>query len=64
MTTEVTTQPLPTAGAIVTTWFAVFAALASNKPVNAKHIGDVLSLHTTQYYAAMKTFLGSAKDAP
>lgn len=61
--TEVTTQRLSAAGAIVTTWVAVLAELASNTEQNGQHIGVLLSDHMGQYYAAMNNFLGSAANA-
>ncbi len=61
--TQVTMQRLAAAGVVVTTWVAVFAELAGNTQVNGKHIGELLSLHTGQYYAAMNAFLGSASNA-
>nr|WP_168711034.1 hydrolase [Ningiella ruwaisensis] len=61
--TQVTIQRLASAGAIVTTWVAVLAELAGNTEQNGKHIGQLLSDHVGQYYAAMNSFLGSAKNA-
>ncbi|WP_119165920.1 hydrolase [Algihabitans albus] len=61
--TEVTTQRLAAAGAIVTTWVAVLAELASNTQENGPHIGRLLSEHVGQYYAAMNNFLGVAANA-
>ncbi|GAB4532119.1 MAG: isochorismate family cysteine hydrolase YcaC [Pleurocapsa sp.] len=61
--TEVTTQRLAAAGAVVTTWIAVLAELASNTQQNGKFIGQFLAEHNGQYYAAMNAFLGSAKNA-
>ena len=42
---------------MVTTWVAVFAVPAGNTQVNGKHIGELLSHHNGQYYAAMTNFL-------
>lgn len=61
--TDVTVQRLAAAGAIVTTWVAVLAELAANTQVNGKYIGQFLSLHNGQYFAAMNAFLGSAANA-
>lgn len=61
--TEVTVQRLAAAGAIVTTWVAVLAELASNTQENGQHIGRLLSEHVGQYYAAMNNFLGVAANA-
>lgn len=61
--TQITTQRLSAAGAIVTTWVAVLAELASNTEKNGRHIGALLSDHTGQYYAAMNNFIGSAVNA-
>ena len=61
--TDVTMQRLSAAGVIVTTWVAVLAELASNTQVNGKHIGQLLSDHMGQYYAAMNNFLGVASNA-
>ncbi|WP_179953982.1 hydrolase [Denitrobaculum tricleocarpae] len=63
MITDVTTQRLAAAGAIVTTWVAVLAELAANTEVNGKHIGLLLSEHMGQYYAAMNGFLGVSPNA-
>ncbi|WP_395344390.1 hydrolase [Ningiella sp. W23] len=63
LVTQVTTQRLAAAGAIVTTWVAVLAELASNTQENGTHIGILLSDHVGQYYAAMNNFLGSAANA-
>ncbi|MEM8691967.1 MAG: hydrolase [Pseudomonadota bacterium] len=63
MITEVTTQRLAAAGAIVTTWVAVLAELASNTQENGLHIGRLLSDHMGQYYGAMNNFLGIAPNA-
>ncbi len=51
------------AGAIVTTWVAVLAELAANTQINGKYIGQLLSLHNGQYYAAMNNYLGVASNA-
>ncbi len=61
--TQVTVQRLAAAGAIVTTWVAVLAELAANTQIHGKHIGQLLSLHNGQYYAAMNSFLGVASNA-
>ncbi len=61
--TEVTVQRLAAAGAIVTTWVAVLAELAANTQINGKYIGQLLSEHMGQYYAAMNNFLGFAANA-
>jgi nicotinamidase-related amidase len=61
--TDVTTQRLAAAGAVVTTWIAVLAELASNTEKNGRHIGELLSHHNGQYYAAMNAFLGTAANA-
>ena len=61
--TQVTTQRLAAAGAIVTTWVAVLAELAANTQENGKHIGRLLSAHVGQYYTAMNNFLGVAANA-
>ena len=61
--TDVTVQRLAAAGAIVTTWVAVLAELASNTQENGRHIGRLLSEHMGQYYAAMNNFLGVAANA-
>lgn len=61
--TEVTTQRLAAAGAIVTTWVAVLAEIASNTQVNGKFIGQFLSEHMGQYQAAMNNYLGVASNA-
>ena len=61
--TQVTTQRLASAGAIVTTWVAVLAELASNTQENGHHIGRLLSDHVGQYYAAMNNFLGVSSRA-
>lgn len=63
MITDVTTQRLAAAGAIVTTWVAVLAELAANTQENGKYIGQFLSEHMGQYYAAMNNFLGVAANA-
>lgn len=62
--TQVTMQRLAAAGVVVTTWVAVLAELAGDTTVNGKHIGELLSLHNGQYYAAMNSFLGVAANAP
>ena len=63
LVTQVTTQRLAAAGAIVTTWVAVLAELAANTHQNGQHIGRLLSDHVGQYYAAMNNFLGVAANA-
>ena len=63
LVTQVTTQRLAAAGAIVTTWVAVLAELAANTQQNGQHIGRLLSDHVGQYYAAMNNFLGVAANA-
>jgi nicotinamidase-related amidase len=61
--TQVTMQRLSAAGAIVTTWVSVLAELAHNTRENGVHIGQILSAHMGQYYAAMNNFLGVAANA-
>lgn len=61
--TNVTVERLAAAGVIITTWVAVLAELAANTQVHGKYIGQLLSLHNGQYYAAMNAFLGSASNA-
>lgn len=61
--TEITTQRLAAAGAIVTTWVAVLAELCANTQVNGAHIGTLLAHHMPQYYAAMNNFLATAEHA-
>lgn len=61
--TDVTVQRLAAAGAIVTTWVAVLAELSANTQINGKYIGQLLSEHMGQYYAAMNNFLGVAANA-
>lgn len=61
--TQVTTQRLAAAGAIVTTWVAVLAELAGNTQQNGQHIGKLLADHVGQYYAAMNNYLGTAANA-
>lgn len=61
--TDVTTQRLAAAGAIVTTWVAVLAELAANTQKNGEHIGRLLAHHNGQYYAALNNFLGVAVNA-
>ncbi|MEJ6395991.1 isochorismatase family protein [Gymnodinialimonas sp. 2305UL16-5] len=63
MITDVKTQRLAAAGAIVTTWVAVLAELAANTQENGEYIGQFLSEHMGQYYAAMNNFLGVAFNA-
>lgn len=63
MITDVTTQRLAAAGAIVTTWVAVLAELSANTQQNGEYIGQYLSEHMGQYYAAMNNFLGVAAAA-
>ena len=41
----------------------VLAELARNTQENGPHIGQLLSLHMGQYYAAMNNFLGTAANA-
>lgn len=61
--TQVTMQRLSAAGVIVTTWVAVLAEIARNTAENGVHIGQILSAHMGQYYAAMNTYLGVAGNA-
>jgi nicotinamidase-related amidase len=61
--TQVTSQRLAAAGVIVTTWIAVLAELAANTQKNGFFIGKFLAEHNGQYYAAMNSYLGSAKNA-
>jgi nicotinamidase-related amidase len=61
--TQVTVERLAAAGVIVTTWVAVLAELAGNTQVNGQYIGQLLSEHMGQYYAAMNNFLGVAANA-
>ena len=61
--TQVTMTRLAAAGVIVTTWVAVLAELAKNTQQNGHHIGQLLSQHMGQYYAAMNNFLGTAANA-
>ncbi|XWN30056.1 MAG: hydrolase [Devosia sp.] len=61
--TDITVHRLASAGAIVTTWVAVLAELSSNTQENGRPIGELLSDHVGQYYAAMNNFLGSADSA-
>ncbi len=60
---QVTMTRLAAAEAVVTTWVAVLAELASNTQVNGKHIGSLLAQHMGQYQAAMNAFLGSGRNA-
>ncbi|SLN71362.1 nicotinamidase/pyrazinamidase [Roseivivax jejudonensis] len=61
--TQVTMQRLASAGAIVTTWVAVLAELSANTQENGQFIGQYLSEHMGQYYAAMNNYLGVAANA-
>jgi nicotinamidase-related amidase len=63
MITDVTMQRLSAAGAIVTTWVAVLAELAANTHQNGAVIGQLLSEHVGQYYAAMNNYLGVSANA-
>lgn len=61
--TQVTMTRMAAAGAIVTTWVAVLAELSKNTQENGAYIGQYLSEHMGQYYAAMNNFLGTAAAA-
>lgn len=61
--TQVTMQRLASAGVVVTTWVAVLAEIAHNTQDNGMYIGQLLSEHMGQYYAAMNNFLGIASNA-